>query len=202
MLDQIKQNHQIYVIAPLVEESEKIDMENVYELEEKMNKAFGKICKIGVLHGKMKSDEKDEVMKQFKNNEIQILISTTVIEVGVDVPNATMMVIFDSFRFGLSALHQLRGRVGRSSLQSHCFLIYGNRLTEIGKERLKAMYETTDGFKIAELDLKLRGPGEVSGIQQSGFLSLGLSDPIEDKELLESAKIEVEKELSKSIEVQ
>ena len=120
MYNELKQRHQIYVVAPLIEESDKIDLKNVYDLEEKFNKAFGKICNIDILHGKMKPSEKEEVMQKFKENKINILISTTVIEVGVDVKNATMMVIFDAERFGLSALHQLRGRVGRNNLQSYC----------------------------------------------------------------------------------
>ena len=129
MYRELKNNHQVYVIAPLVNESDKVDFNDVYKLEEDMNKAFGKLYNIGVLHGKMSSEEKEDVMNKFKNNEIQILISTTVIEVGVDVANATMMVIYDAFRFGLSALHQLRGRVGRNSLQSYCVLL-SNKETE------------------------------------------------------------------------
>lgn len=183
MLEQIKKGHQIYVIAPLVEESEKIDTENVYQLEEKMNKAFGKICKVGVLHGKMKSNEKDEIMNKFKNNEIQILISTTVIEVGVDVPNATMMVIFDSFRFGLSALHQLRGRVGRNNLDSYCILI-SDRETK----RLDVLTKTTDGFKVSEEDFALRGSGDLFGLRQSGDMSFKLADIKKDYQLLLTIK--------------
>ena len=132
-------NHQIYVIAPLIIESEKIDLENVLKLEEKMKKAFGKVCNIGVMHGKMSANEKEEVMENFKQNKIQILISTTVIEVGVDVKNATMIVIFDSFRFGLSALHQLRGRVGRNDLNSYCILI-----SDKETKRLEILTKTND----------------------------------------------------------
>ena len=183
MLDEIKKQHQIYVIAPLVEESEKIDMENVYALEEKMNKAFGKICKVDVLHGKMKPEEKDEVMTRFKNNEVQILISTTVIEVGVDVPNATMMVIFDSYRFGLSALHQLRGRVGRNDLDSYCILI-SDRETK----RLDVLTKTNDGFKVSEEDFALRGSGDLFGLRQSGDMSFKLADIKKDYSLLLTIK--------------
>ncbi len=183
MLEELKNNHQIYVIAPLVEESEKIDLENVYELEEKMNKAFGKVYTVGVLHGKMSSKEKDEVMEKFKNNEIQILISTTVIEVGVDVANATMMVIFDSYRFGLSALHQLRGRVGRNELESYCILI-----SDKETKRLKVLTETNDGFKVSEEDFLLRGSGDLFGSRQSGDMSFKLADIKKDYQLLLTVK--------------
>jgi ATP-dependent DNA helicase RecG len=147
--------------------------------------------KCGLIHSKVDEDEQNKILKDFKDGKINIIVATTVVEVGVDVPNATCMVIEQAERFGLAALHQLRGRVGRGAKQSYCFLIYGANLTEIGKQRLKAMYENTDGFELAELDLKLRGPGEVAGIQQSGYLSLGLSDPVQDKELLEIARSEV-----------
>ena len=183
MYRELKLNHQVYVIAPLIEESDNSDMENVYELETKMNKAFGKLYKIGVLHGKMTSSEKDEVMNKFKNNEIQILISTTVIEVGVDVKNATMMVIFDSYRFGLSALHQLRGRVGRSQLQSYCVLI-SNKETE----RLNVLTKTNDGFEISEEDFKLRGSGDLFGIRQSGDMVFKMADIKRDFNILVKAK--------------
>lgn len=183
MFEELKNNHQIYVISPLIEESDKIDLENVNDLEEKMNKAFGKFYKIGVLHGKMSSQEKDKIMTKFKNNEIQILISTTVIEVGVDVPNATMMVIFDSFRFGLSTLHQLRGRVGRSDLQSYCILI-SNKETE----RLSILTQTNDGFVISEEDFKLRGSGDIFGVRQSGDMVFGIADIKRDFNILIKAK--------------
>lgn len=183
MLDELKKGHQIYVVAPLVEESENMDMENVYELEEKMNKAFGKVAKIGVLHGKMKSLEKDDVMDRFKNGEIQILISTTVIEVGVDVANATMMVIFDSYRFGLSALHQLRGRVGRNELDSYCILI-----SDKETQRLNVLTNTNDGFKVSEEDFLLRGSGDLFGIRQSGDMSFKLADIKRDYNLLLQVK--------------
>lgn len=183
MYDQIKLGHQIYVIAPLIEESDKSDFENVHELEEKMNKAFGKICRIGILHGKMKPTEKEEVMQQFSNNEIQILISTTVVEVGVDVPNATMMVIFDSYRFGLSALHQLRGRVGRSDLQSYCIL-----MSERETERLQILTKTNDGFKVSEEDFLLRGSGDLFGAKQSGDMVFQMANLKSDFPILLNAK--------------
>lgn len=183
MYEEIKQHHQIYVIAPLIEESDKIVLENVSNLEEKMNQAFSKVCKIGVLHGKMSSKEKDAIMDQFKNNEISILISTTVIEVGVDVENATMIVIFDSYRFGLSALHQLRGRVGRNNLQSYCILISNRE-----KERLNILTTTNDGFKISEEDFLLRGSGDLFGIKQSGDMVFKVADFKKDYQILLKAK--------------
>jgi len=183
MYEQIKLKHQIYVIAPLIEESDKIDLENVNKLEEKMTSAFGKICKIGVMHGKMDKTEKDKVMQDFKNGDITILISTTVIEVGVDVKNATMMIIFDSYRFGLSQLHQLRGRVGRNDLQSYCVLISDKEV-----ERLNIMTKTTDGFKISEEDFKLRGSGDLFGVRQSGDLNFRMADFKNDFNILVKAK--------------
>ena len=148
-----------------------------------MISAFGKVCKIGVMHGKMEKDEKDKVMESFKNGDITILISTTVIEVGVDVKNATMMVIFDSYRFGLSQLHQLRGRVGRNDLQSYCVLI-----SDMDKERLDIMTKTTDGFKISEEDFKLRGSGDLFGVKQSGDMSFNVADLKTDFNILLKAK--------------
>lgn len=187
MLDELKKNHQIYVVAPLIDDSEKMDLENVNALYDKMNAAFGKLYKIGLLHGKMTNEEKEDVMNSFKNNEVQILVSTTVIEVGIDVKNATMMVIFDAFRFGLSALHQLRGRVGRNELQSYCILI-----SNYEKERLKIMTEVNDGFEIAEQDFRLRGSGDLFGYKQSGDMAFDLSDVRKDYNLLLQAKSDVE----------
>lgn len=183
MYKELKESHQVYVIAPLIEESDKSDLKNVYELEENMNKAFGKLYNIGILHGKMTDVEKDEVMNKFKNNEIQILICTTVVEVGVDVKNATMMVIFDAFRFGLSALHQLRGRVGRNNLQSYCILI-SDRETK----RLDILTHTNDGFKISEEDFSLRGSGDLFGLRQSGDMKFKLADIKKDFSILLKAK--------------
>ena len=183
MLDQIKAHHQIYVIAPLIEQSDKIDLEDVYKLEEKMKRAFGKICNVGIMHGKMNNKEKEEVMNEFKQNKIQILISTTVIEVGVDVANATMIVIFDSYRFGLSALHQLRGRVGRNDFESYCILI-----SDKETKRLEVLTKTNDGFKVSEEDFKLRGGGDIFGIRQSGDMNFKLADIKNDYDLLLKAK--------------
>ena len=151
-----------------------------------MKSAFGKICNIGVLHGKMTREEKDNIMEQFKNNKISILISTTVIEVGVDVENATVMVIFDAFRFGLSQLHQLRGRVGRNSLQSYCILI-----SDQEADRLQIMTNTNDGFKISEEDFKLRGSGDIFGIRQSGDMNFKLANLTSDFNILLKAKEDV-----------
>ena len=183
MYKELKNNHQVYVIAPLIESNEESEMENVYELEEKMNKAFGKLYKVGILHGKMSNKEKDEVMNDFKENKIQILVSTTVIEVGIDVKNATVITIFDSYRFGLSALHQLRGRVGRSNLESYCVLISSKET-----ERLNVLTKTTDGFKISEEDFKLRGSGDLFGIRQSGDMNFKLADLKNDYNMLLKAK--------------
>ena len=159
-----------------------------------MKKAFGKICKIGIMHGKMDKEEKDKVMESFKNGEITILISTTVIEVGVDVKNATMMVIFDAYRFGLSQLHQLRGRVGRNDLQSYCILI-----SDKEAERLNIMTKTTDGFKISEEDFKLRGSGDLFGVRQSGDMNFKLADFKTDYNILLKAKEDTEELLKKDI---
>ena len=190
---ELKDNHQVYVIAPLIEESENSDLENVYELEKKFNKAFGSLYKIGILHGKMKDTEKDKVMNDFKENKINILISTTVIEVGIDVPNATMMVIFDAYRFGLSALHQLRGRVGRNSIQSYCILI-----SDKETKRLNVLTKTNDGFKISEEDFILRGSGELFGLRQSGDMIFKIANIKSDYNILLKAKEDSEEYLKNS----
>ncbi len=196
MYQELKKKHQIYVIAPLIEEKEQSNKENVYELKEKMNRAFGKICKSAVLHGKMTSQEKDEVMEKYKNNEISILISTTVIEVGVDVKNATMIVIFDSYRFGLSQLHQLRGRVGRNELQSYCVLI-----SDQEADRLNVLTKTTDGFKVSEEDFKLRGSGDLFGTRQSGDMHFKLANIKQDFSILLRAKEDCQEVLSRKSSV-
>ena len=183
MNEELKENHQVYVIAPLIEENEEIDSTNVYTLRDKMNLLFGNKYKIDIVHGKMKAKEKDLIMQEFKQNTVNILISTTVIEVGVDVPNATMMVIFDANRFGLSTLHQLRGRVGRNSLQSKCLLISNS-----DTKRLEIMENVTDGFVISEEDFKLRGSGDLFGTKQSGDMTFKMANLRSDYKILVQAK--------------
>ncbi len=183
MYDELKQGHQIYVIAPLIEESENSDLTNVNDLKEKMTLAFGSKYKIDLVHGKMASAAKELIMNEFLQNKVQILISTTVIEVGVDVPNATMMVIFNAERFGLSTLHQLRGRVGRSELQSSCILISDN-----DTKRLEIMENTNDGFEISEEDFKLRGHGDLFGTKQSGDMTFKIADLKADYKILLQAR--------------
>ena len=182
----LSQGRQAYFIAPLIEESEKLAAKSTEELYEEVSKKLP-MYKIGVLHGRMKNSEKDEVMKRFKNKELDILVSTTVIEVGVDVPNATIMVINNSERFGLSALHQLRGRVGRGEYQSYCFLVSKTE-NATSKARLQIMEETQDGFKIAEEDLKLRKSGEIFGTKQSGFSDLKFTDIVHDIKTIKLVK--------------
>lgn len=183
MYEEILKNHQIYVIAPLIEESETLDLTTVNELKDKMNLAFGEKYNVGIIHGKLKQTEKDKIMEDFVNNKIQILISTTVIEVGVNVLNTTMMVIFDANRFGLSTLHQLRGRVGRSALESSCILI-----SDYDSERLNVMTTTNDGFEISEEDFKIRGHGDLFGTKQSGDMTFKIADIKEDYKILLQAK--------------
>lgn len=187
MYKELVNNHQIYVISPLIEESDNSDLNDVEKIENNMKKAFGSKFNVGVMHGKMKSAEKELIMQEFKQKKIDILVSTTVIEVGVDVENATMIVIFDADRFGLSTLHQLRGRVGRSSLESKCILI-----SNTDKERLNIMTKTTDGFKISEEDFKLRGSGDLFGTKQSGDMSFRLANLKRDYNLLIDAKKDTE----------
>ena len=174
----VNDGNQAYFVAPLIETSDKMALKSVDKVSEEIERKFSN-KKIGIIHGKMKAKEKDEVMLKFKNKEYDILIATTVIEVGIDVPTSTIMTIYNAERFGLSALHQLRGRVGRGSKQSYCFLI-SNSITENSKQRLSIMEETEDGFRIAEEDLKLRNSGEIFGLRQSGFSDLKFIDIIYD----------------------
>ena len=176
-------NHQIYVVAPMIDVDEDDERESVNDLEEKMNKAFGKVCKIGIIHGKLDSKEKNKIMNNFENGKINILISTTVIEVGVNVPNASMIVIFDANMFGLSTLHQLRGRVGRSDIQSYCILVAKESL-----ERLRLLEKTNDGFEISEYDFQVRGEGDLFGTRQSGELGLKMASVKKDFKMLLKAK--------------
>ena len=173
----------------MIEESETLSAKAATEEAQKLQETVFKDYKVGLLHGKLKPDEKDEVMKDFKDGKYDILVSTTVVEVGVDVPNATVMVIENAERFGLSQLHQLRGRVGRSDLQSYCILITSSRKQET-MDRLGIMVQTNDGFVIAEKDLQLRGPGEFLGTRQSGLPDLIISDIVRDAKILELARNE------------
>lgn len=183
MLEELKKGHQIYVIAPLIEESDNSDLTTVNELRDKFTLAFGSHFKIGLVHGKMGALQKETIMKEFQQNHIHILISTTVIEVGVDVPNATMMVIFDANRFGLSTLHQLRGRVGRGDAESTCVLISNS-----DTKRLQIMEKTSDGFVIAEEDFKLRGHGDLFGTKQSGDMAFKIANVKSDYKILVQAR--------------
>jgi ATP-dependent DNA helicase RecG len=183
MLQEIKAGHQIYAIAPMITSDDEDSRESVANLEKEMNRAFGKVCTIGVLHGKMKDEQKDSIMQSFKDNKIQILVATTVVEVGIDVPNATMMVIFDADSFGLSTLHQLRGRVGRSALASTCYLVNDN-----DTDRLNILKETTDGFRISEEDFKNRGSGDLFGLKQSGGMTFKTANLMQDFDLFLKAK--------------
>ena len=182
---ELEKGHQAYVILPLVEDSEKLDLLSVKSYAEYLQKEVFPEYKVGILHGKLPSLQKEQIMRKFKNGEIQVLVSTTVVEVGVDVPNATVIVIEHAERFGLSQIHQLRGRVGRSEHQAYCFLIaYNISKDKEAFQRLKILCQTTDGFKIAEEDLKLRGPGEFLGTKQSGFFEFKKADIIKDYQIL------------------
>lgn len=184
---ELQRGAQVYVISPLIEESEALDLKNAIALEEELKIYFGDKAQVSLLHGKMKNDEKDAIMQSFKKGKIDILVSTTVIEVGVNVPNATVMLIMDADRFGLSQLHQLRGRVGRGDKQSYAVLV-ANPKTESGKKRMKIMTETTNGFVLAEEDLKMRGSGEIFGTRQSGLPEFQVADIVEDYPILEEAR--------------
>jgi ATP-dependent DNA helicase RecG len=187
MRDEIKRGRQVYVIYPLVEESEKIDLKSATEMADHLQTEVFPAYRVALLHGRMKQDVKDRVMLSFATGQVQILVSTTVVEVGVDVPNATIMVVEHAERFGLSQLHQLRGRVGRGAHESHCILLYQAPWTDDARERLKAMADTTDGFAIAERDLELRGPGDFFGTRQSGLPRLRTGDLVRDRDIMEDA---------------
>lgn len=186
---QLRKGSQAYVICPLIEESETMDVKNATDIYEKLTAYYGDRFQVGLLHGKMKSSEKESTMENFKEKKLQVLVSTTVIEVGVNVPNATTMIIYDADRFGLSQLHQLRGRVGRGDKESYCILV-ANPKTENGMERMKIMTETTDGFILSEKDLELRGPGDLFGNKQSGLPDFKIGDIIGDFGALEAARQE------------
>lgn len=186
--EELAKGRQAYVICPLIEASEKLDVQNTVAVYEQFCQQFG-FEQVGLLHGRMTSEEKDDVMDRFSRHELSVLVSTTVVEVGVNVPNATMMIIIDAERFGLSTLHQLRGRVGRSDQQSFCILV-SNPSTETGIERMQIMCQTTDGFVLSEKDLEMRGPGDFFGVKQSGLPDFKVADIVEDYRMLEVARDE------------
>jgi ATP-dependent DNA helicase RecG len=187
---------QVYIVYPLVEESEKMDLKAATLRYEVLRKVFPRFS-VGLVHGKMKTADKEEVMRRFVAGEIQILVSTTVIEVGVDVPNASVMIVEHAERFGLSQLHQLRGRVGRGAKKSFCVLLTSDKKTSVAKERLGIMARTNDGFAIAEKDLELRGPGELLGTKQSGLPEFRIANIVRDQQLLEHARKEADFYLAK-----
>ena len=207
---EVELGRQVYIVYPLIEESEKLDLKAATKMYEDLNEKIFPNYKVGLLHGKMKGAEKEEIMGNFVSGKTHILVSTTVIEVGVDVPNASLMIIEHAERFGLSQLHQLRGRVGRGAEQSFCVLLTGDKKTAVAKERLGIMEETNDGFRIAEKDLEIRGQGEILGTRQSGIQTFKIGNIIRDLEILEEARNEAEfylsskrltKETSKLIEI-
>ncbi|MGH9760124.1 MAG: ATP-dependent DNA helicase RecG, partial [Blastocatellia bacterium] len=192
----IREGRQVYIVYPLVEESEKLDLLNATKMAEHLQKDVFPNLTVGLIHGKLKQDEKDGVMSQFREGAAQILVATTVIEVGVDVPNASIIVVEHAERFGLSQLHQLRGRVGRGADQSYCILLAAHKRTADARERLAIMEETSDGFKVAEKDLELRGPGEVMGTRQSGLPAFRVGNLVRDYKILEAARRESERMLT------
>src|SRR5690606_29832362 len=187
--DEIAKGRQVYVVYPLIEESEKLDFKDLQDGYESIVRSFPlPQYQVSIVHGKMKPADKDYEMERFVKGETQIMVATTVIEVGVNVPNASVMIIESAERFGLSQLHQLRGRVGRGAEQSYCILMTGHKLSADSKTRIETMVRTTDGFEIAEVDLKLRGPGDIMGTQQSGVLNLKIADIVKDVEILKIAR--------------
>lgn len=200
ILEQVKLGHQAYIICPLVEESESMDVENVEDYTKAIKEQFPSDVSIGMLHGKLKSEKKNELMEQFARNEIQILVSTTVVEVGVNVPNATVMMIENAEHFGLAQLHQLRGRVGRGDAQSYCIMINTSDSKQ-AKKRLEILNNSNDGFFIASEDLKLRGPGDFFGIRQSGELAFSLADIYQDADVLQLASTAVGALLAKDADL-
>ena len=200
MRKQVLEGRQCYVICPMVEESESLDAENVIDYSQMLAEELGDGIHVGCLHGKMKQKEKDEIMSAFGKNEIQILVSTTVVEVGIDVPNATVMLIENAERFGLAQLHQLRGRVGRGGYQSYCIFMSASKSDET-KERLEILNRSNDGFFIAGEDLRLRGPGDLFGIRQSGILDFKIADVFQDAEVLKIAGEEANKILKRDPEL-
>jgi len=196
---QLEQGRQAYVVYPVIEESEKIDLKSATEGFKKLSEIFtGR--RVALLHGRLKSDEKERTMAAFAAGQIDVLVSTTVIEVGVDVANATIMLIEHAERFGIAQLHQLRGRVGRGAHQSLCILMTPNRLSDVARQRIQAMVSTTDGFRLAEVDLQLRGPGEMAGTRQSGIPEFRVANLMTDGELLSLAQKEAQRWADRSEE--
>ena len=185
--DEMVKGRQAYVICPLIEESETLDVQNAIDVYHSLNQHYRDRFTIGLMHGRLSANEKEEVMRDYTEGNIQLLVSTTVVEVGVNVPNATVMVIYDAERFGLSQLHQLRGRVGRGDEQSYCILLADPK-SENGKERMRIMTETNDGFVLSERDLELRGPGDFFGKKQSGLPEFKIADLVHDYRILEIAR--------------
>ena len=195
--EQIKKGRQVYIVYPLIKESEKLDYKDLMDGYESITRSFPlPDYQISIVHGKMKSEDKSYEMDRFKKGKTQIMVATTVIEVGVNIPNASVMIIESAERFGLSQLHQLRGRVGRGNEQSFCILMSSSKISTNGIKRLETMVKTNDGFKIAEADLELRGPGNLMGTQQSGILKLKIADLVKDHELLKIARDEAKSILS------
>jgi ATP-dependent DNA helicase RecG len=187
---QVEAGHQAYVVYPVIEENEEIDVKAALQMHQELSDRVFPGLRVGLLHGRLDSDRKEKVMRLFQDGAVDVLVATTVIEVGVDVPNATVMVVEHAERFGLAQLHQLRGRIGRGVARSYCVLMTGGKVSEDGERRLDALVRTTDGFQIAELDLELRGPGEFFGTRQAGMPSFRVANLIRDKQLLEAAKRE------------
>jgi ATP-dependent DNA helicase RecG len=187
--EQIELGRQIYVVYPLIQESEKMDFKDLMDGYDTISREFPlPKYAVSILHGKMKPAEKDFEMKRFAEGKTNIMVATTVIEVGVNIPNASVMIVESAERFGLSQLHQLRGRVGRGADQSYCVLMTSNKLSNNSKTRMETMVRTNDGFEIAEVDLKLRGPGDLMGTQQSGVLNLQIADLVKDRDILYLAR--------------
>ena len=200
--NEIAQGRQVYIVYPLIEESESLDLKDLMDGYESVAREFPlPEYQISIVHGRMDSDAKEYEMGRFKRGETQIMVSTTVIEVGVDVPNATVMIIENAERFGLSQLHQLRGRVGRGGEQSYCILMTKDKLPSTARERIKTMVDTTDGFRIAETDLRLRGPGDLQGLRQSGILALKLADIVDDEPIVRAARESVQEILEEDPEL-
>ena len=202
MREQINLERQIYIVFPLIDESAKLDYKNLIEGYDSVVREFPlPEFQVSVVHGQMKSADKEYEMNRFVSGLTNIMVATTVIEVGVNVPNASVMIIESAERFGLSQLHQLRGRVGRGASQSYCVLMSGNKVSNEGKTRLKTMVDTNDGFKIAEVDLKLRGPGDMMGTKQSGILDFKIADLLTDGKILAFARKEADELLKDDIDL-